>query len=114
MIKNRKPIYEDTVECLKEFDLETQERACAWMKKYLIPRKSPNRKYSGYSLKHRLQAGTDIYLYTGAFKALMIRCGFETVKPDDGDCFFCISDRSPGLDWRLPRGYAKNDVVPKL
>ena len=67
---------EDLFTDLREYD---QTQAIAWCSQFIQPRKTENRNYTSYGLKHLLEAQTKIYMTNNQFKDLMLCLGHKPV-----------------------------------
>ena len=72
----------------------------AWIHTNIIPRKTPNQSESSYSLKHRFEVATGCYTDNETFKCAMSACGFAPVNVTEQNHHYCISNRSPALQYR--------------
>lgn len=79
------------------FSDEKYERAMAWIKQNLIPRKTPNKYYGAGILKEYLQEDTGIYIPETWFGFVMLAAGFHR----DRNGWFNVSNKSPALVKRV-------------
>lgn len=69
----------------KELSDTDQKALLQWIQQTLTPRKTINKQYSSYGLKHIFEADKKhggFYITNGAFKGAMLKAGFKTVYPD--------------------------------
>jgi len=59
-----------------------REALLGWIKRAIAPRKSVNRRYSSYGLKHLYEEATGNYVTNGQFKGAMITSGYVPVNID--------------------------------
>ena len=78
-----------------KLSIEEQNAACEWIKKNLVPIKSPNYKCSSYRLKHLCEREMpNGYISNGAFKGAMEKCGFTAYKTSEVNWYYNISKKS--------------------
>lgn len=83
---------------------DQKEIVTRWIKKNILPRKTPLNEHTSYGLKHIFEwSDTGFYMTNGEFKGAMIASGFEPVK-EDLNCNYRISKKSPAFDFYRP-GY---------
>ena len=85
-----------------EYDELPEERKQfiqAWIRKYLNPINTFNRKHTSYGLKHLIEkaASGNQYFTNGEFKGAMLAAGYEPLDPKAQNLIFKISEKSPGL-----------------
>lgn len=74
---------------------EKREIVKEWVSYWLIPGNRVWKKADTYSLKHRLQYDTTVYLTNNQFKEALILCGLTPNSPEGEDWYFKIDKQSP-------------------
>ncbi len=107
MMKNHRPysIENGYVDAglITERPEEEMETAMRWIAENIRPRKTPLPERTSYGMKHILQHDTGLYLTNNEFKDAMLLSGYEPVDPDELNCSYRISKKSPAFDWRSRR-----------
>lgn len=102
MIKNGRPYTDENGwvddALITDLTLEEQEIISNWINDYLIPRESVNKELTSYSIKHKLEADTGIYLTNNQFKDAMLMEGYKPSNPNALNWTFGISKHSPVYD----------------
>lgn len=86
MLNNRRPYtnengWED-MELITDADKQTQEAVAEWIAVNISPRKTENKRYTSYRLKHLFEDASGIYLTNNAFKDAMLLAGYDPVNPN--------------------------------
>lgn len=76
---------------------DVQSKVLQWCKKFFIPTKTFNDKYTSYGLKQILQHYDGTYLTNGQFKGAMILSGFDVKNLEDVNWIFNIGESSDAL-----------------
>lgn len=92
------------------YKLSTNEQTTlrSWVKTHITPRKTINRRYTSYGLKHDFEDDKEhggFYVSNGAFKGAMRVCGFEADNENETNWNYCISDKSRFVMERKGRGW---------
>ena len=89
------------VDLPEHYDKLTSEQKailCGWIDCNLLPRRTVNRNYSSYGLKHLFEeSALGFYITNGQFKGAMLECGFDPYDEDDKNWCFGISEKSPAF-----------------
>ena len=84
---------------------EEKEKALAWIRANVFPRKTPLERYTSYGMKHVLVRRTNIYMTNNQFKEAMLLFGFYPVRVDELNWHYCVSKRSPIFQYQ-PDGFS--------
>lgn len=77
---------------------DEKHELCDWISENFIHRKTPNRLYTSYGLKHIFERSKHgFYITNGQFKGAMAWCGYSPVKHDALNWVFGISEKSPAI-----------------
>lgn len=71
--------------------------AVKWILENLTPIKSDSNLETSYTLKHKFEYATGIYMTNGEFKYAMREAGFEPTYKTEPNWEYRISRKSPGL-----------------
>lgn len=88
---------EDDTRLFTDLSQEDQAKVIDWIKAGLVPRSTPAKQYTSYTLKHLLEADIRIYMTNNQFKDAMLVCGYEPVNPAQLNWTYRISLRSPAI-----------------
>ena len=84
------------------FNLTDEKRNVLWDWCYFnfYKRKTVNKRYTSYGLKHIFERSKNgFYITNGQFKGAMLASGQMTRNELDLNWCFCISEKSPALKW---------------
>lgn len=87
----------DLPERFDEMSDERKKYLLNWIKENFIPRKTFNKRYSSYGLKHRIKE----YYTNGEFKGAMKTSGYEILDENAQNWVFNISQKSPALKGKI-------------
>ena len=90
---------------ITDIDEKVQQNVFNWIKNNLILTDTPNKEYTSYTLKNKLERETGIYIGNNSFKDAMLMCGFNPVDAQDANWCFCISKSSPAFQQFKRRGW---------
>lgn len=90
--------YANQPECFDDLSREEQRILLDWVDANFYPTQTFNRRYTSYGLKHLFENSPDgFYIYNGAMKGAMLKCGYSATNKSDINWSFNISQRSPAL-----------------
>ena len=75
---------------LEDIPKRQQKDVLKWIKNNLYERKTPNRAYHSYHLKHLLQWDIGVYLTENQFKDAMLQCGYYPIDRYESSWTFNI------------------------
>lgn len=85
-------------ECFYDLSLEQQQILLEWIAVNFLPRESFNTSKTSYGLKHIFERTPNgFYIYNGAFKGAMLKCGYRVKDTKELNWCFNISQKSPAL-----------------
>ena len=88
----------DLPEQFEKLTSEQKEILCSWIYGNIVPRKTVNRSYSSYGLKHFFEdSARGFYITNGQFKGAMLECEFDPDDEDEKNWCFRISESSPAF-----------------
>ena len=103
-----KKLYDITVkpddELITDLSVEYQDKARQWVELFVSPRKTVNKKFTSYSIKHWIERYIGHYITNNQAKDIMMRCGYEPVDPDKLNWYYKVNIKESGKLGPLKNG----------
>lgn len=87
--------YEHDGKLLSDFQPDERAALVAWIKNNIRPRRTVNKTYTSYGLKHIAERDLNLYISNNQFKDAMLQCGFYPDDEWETNWHYRIDNHSP-------------------
>lgn len=78
-------------ELISDLPEDLRDKAVHWVSLFVTPRKTINKKFSSYSIKHWIERYIGYYITNNQAKDVMLQCGYEPVNPNTKNWHYKIN-----------------------
>lgn len=78
-------------ELITDLPEELYDKAVHWVFLFVKPRKTVNKKFSSYSIKHWIERYIGHYITNNQAKDIMLLCGYTPVDPNELNWYYKVN-----------------------